>query len=468
MKVDVNNSNFGNQSFIYLIAIIAALGGLLFGYDTGIIAGALIFIQQSFQISTFTKEMIVSSVVFGALFGAIISGHLANKFGRRRMLIIASIGFILGTLVAALAPDIKIMIAGRLIIGLAIGISSYTAPLFISELAPAKNRGALVLFNGIAITAGEVLAFLVDYLLIPTHSWRYMFATGLIPAIALLIGMLFMPSSPRWMALQGLIEKAHITLRHIRGRMNVEEEFNEILHSLSHPKGRWKDVFSRRMMPVLIIGLGLGILQQYVGINTVMYYGPFIFKAGGFHSAAAQILAAFGMGLVNTIMTIVAVFLVDYLGRRPLLLGGMITSMLSLVVVGFLFTIKTQNPIAHWLIIFFMITYVAGYSISLGSLFWLIISEIFPLHVRGLAMGFVTAVQWLANFIVACTFLTILNTVGASITFWMYSVVCLIAFVFSYFLVPETKSTTLEKIEDDLMQGKGFRGRKKADAITNY
>lgn len=438
---------FWEKYFIIIIASIAAIGGLLFGYDTGIIAGALIFIQKSFTMTTWTKELIVSSVVFGALLGAIGSGHWANRFGRRRMLIVAAINFIVGTLLSTFAPNPHSIIIGRLIIGVAIGISSYTAPLFISEMAPTNMRGALVLLNGIAITGGEVLAYVTDYFLIPSASWRDMFATGLLPAVLLLLGMLLVPATPRWMALIGERKKSLSILKNIRGQSNVDSEFNAIIQSLNNKQSQWRDVFSPKIRRVLIIGLALGILQQLSGINTVMYYGPTLFKAAGFQSTTSGVLATLGMGIINTIMTIVTLLIVDRIGRRPLLLIGTLLATLSLASLGLL--LKTHLPVGtmHTLIILCMLLYIAGYCISTGSLFWLIIAEIYPLHVRGLAMSFVTSVQWLTNFIVAATFLSILLRFGPSLTFWIYGLMCLVAFIFCLTFVPETKGLSLEQIE---------------------
>ena len=369
-------------------------------------------------------------------------------------------------MLSALAPNPSTMIAARFVIGLAIGVSSYTAPLYISEMAPRENRGALVLLNGIAITGGEVLAFVIDYALIPTHSWRLMYATGLVPAILLLIGMLVVPATPRWLALKGYVEKARITLRKIRGGLDIEDEFHEICHSLTHPKAGWKQVFAKKTRPVLIIGLGLGILQQFIGINTVMYYGPYIFKAAGFQGAHAQVLATLCMGVMNMLITIVAVFIVDRVGRRPLLLIGTFFAAVSLAVVGLLFMLHATNAFGQWVMIVFMMIYIASYGLSLGALFWLIISEIYPLNIRSRAMSFVTAVQWLANFVITMTFLSLLNSIGPAVTFWIYGVMCLIAFVFSYYLVPETKGVSLEEIEDNLNQNKPYRELGKAHQMN--
>lgn len=446
--------------FLILTAAVAALGGFLFGYDTGIISGALVFIRETYPVSTFTQEIIVSSVVLGALAGALCSGRLADVFGSRHMLIWMALTFIAGTLISALATSVPLLILGRLIIGAAIGITSYISPLFISEMAPASKRGSLVLLNGIMITSGETIAFMVDYALVPTHSWRLMFLTGLIPAILLFFGMLMLPPSPRWLALKGQIDQARGILRRIRRPEHAEAELHDIIQSHAHAEarqaGRGK-LFSRFMLPVLIIGLGLGILQQFVGINTVMYYGPTIFQAAGFKSESGQLLATSGMGLVNTLMSIAAVLLVDIFGRRRLLLGGLIMASVSLAIVGYTFSYHGQSASLAWLTFIFMMIYIAGYSLSLGSLFWLVISEIYPLNIRGKAMSFVTAVQWGANFLVALTFLSILGSIGPVLTFWLYGLMCVISYVFCYYLVPETTGVTLEDIEKNLRLGKRAR-----------
>jgi MFS transporter, SP family, galactose:H+ symporter len=457
--MELSNHKPSNQHtfFLILTTAIAALGGFLFGYDTGIISGALIFIRQTYPINTLAQEIIVSSVVLGALVGALSSGRLADTFGSRQMLIYMAITFIIGTLLSTFAPTVSVLILGRFIIGIAIGITSYVSPLFISEMAPAKKRGALVLLNGIMITSGETIAFLVDYALVPSQSWRLMFATGLIPAMLLFIGMIMLPASPRWMVLKGELTKAREVLSMIRHAHHVDDELNEILKRTKYDRSHWSQLFSKLLQPVLIIGLGLGILQQFIGINTVMYYGPSIFQAAGFQSEGAQLLATFGMGLINTVMSIVGVIIVDKIGRRHLLLGGTAIAAFSLGVVGWLFSYADHSSFFVWLTFVFMMIYIAGYSLSLGSLFWLVIAEIYPLNMRGLAMSFVTAVQWAANFLVALTFLSILGSIGPVYTFWMYGIMCVISFIFCYYLVPETSGISLEQIEHNLRQGKKSR-----------
>ena len=442
-----------NQLLLRLTASIAAIGGFLFGYDTGIISGALMFIEQTYPMTTFMQELVVSSVVLGALIGAVSSGKLADHYGSRQMLIYMAVTFMLGTIISTLATNINTIIIGRFIIGVAIGITSYLSPLFISEMAPADQRGKLVLINGVMITGGETIAFLVDYALVPTASWRLMFATGFVPAAALLIGMLFLPPTPRWMVMKGQHQEAREILASMRHAAEAQDEYHEISNTARLHKSHWRELFSATLRPVLLIGLGLGILQQFVGINTVMYYGPAIFKSAGFTEASTQILATFVMGLINTIMSIVAVLVVDKIGRRRLLSGGMTIAMFSLGLVGLSF----HFSISPALTLTFMMLYIAGYSLSLGSLFWLIISEIYPLNIRGLAMSVVTAVQWAANFLVAVTFLSLLDSIGPATTFLIYSSMCLISIIFSYYLVPETRGISLEQIEINLRDGKHSR-----------
>jgi len=307
------------------------------------------------------------------------------------------------------------------------------------------------------ITSGEAIAFLVDYLLLPTQSWRLMFATGFIPAILLFIGMLMLPASPRWMALKGNFKQAKEILAMIRHSTHIEVEFNEIIDHANFQQSNWRELFSTLLRPVLIIGIGLGILQQFVGINTVMYYGPTIFKTAGFESESTQLLATFVMGLVNTVMSIVAVIIIDKVGRRRLLVSGLTIAGFSLGMIGFMYNSHFEHSTQALSILFFMMLYIAGYSISLGSLFWLIISEIYPLNIRGTAMSFATGVQWAASFIITLTFLSILNGIGPIYTFWTYAGMCIISIIFCYYLVPETRGISLEQIENNLRLGKHSR-----------
>lgn len=439
--------------FIFWISAIGALGGLLFGYDTGVISAALIFIRQEFSPSTLMQEMIVSSVVLGALFGALISGRLADNYGRKFMLAVAALAFIVSTLLTTFSHSVDWLISGRFITGIAIGITSYTAPLFISEMAPAKFRGSLVLINAITITGGESLSFIFGYFLAPFAAWRWMFALGLIPAIALFIGMMYLPETPRWLVSKNRMAAAKNILGKIRPQAVSEQEITAIQQSFSLQAANWQQLFSSRVRPVLVIGLMLGIFQQFFGINTVMYYGPTIFQAIGFHTVSSQLLCTFAMGVINTLFSLICVLIIDKAGRRKLLIIGSAVAGISLVLLGTLI----KNQYSPTLAILCLISYIAGYCISVGSLFWLIIAEIFPLSIRGLGMSLATAVQWGANFIVSMSFLHIIQTLGPSHTFWLYASMCLFCLIFCYFWVPETKGISLETIEKNLAAAKPSR-----------
>jgi sugar porter (SP) family MFS transporter len=440
--------NSRNQNyFLWVVASIAALGGFLFGYDTGIISGALVFIQQSFVLNTLQSEWVVSSVVLGALLGALCSGFLADHLGRRMMLLLSALFFIVGTIVAMMAWQVWALIAGRLIIGLAIGISSYTTPLFISEMAPANKRGALILLSVVMITSGEAISFLVDYGLAATQAWRWMLGSGLIPAVFLLLGLLLLPTSPLWLVLKGQTKKAKETLSRLRGNANIDSEFEEISDTLNAQFFKWRDLLAKPWRKVLLIGIVLGMLQQFVGINTVMYYGPILFNQLGFADTQASIFATFIMGVVNTLMSIVALLCVDKLGRRRLLLYGFAIAGISLLLLSYVLPEAGQSSENRIVLLSLMVLYIAGYSLGIGGLFWVIIAEIYPLQCRGFAMSIVTAIQWAANFIVAATFLSILSYFGAATTFLLYASVCALGFVFCYFFLPETKQRSLEWIQ---------------------
>ncbi|MCD6045523.1 MAG: galP 1 [Gammaproteobacteria bacterium] len=446
-KINKRMNSKNQNYFLWVVASIAALGGFLFGYDTGVISGALIFIQNNFGLDTSQSEWVVSSVVLGALLGALCSGALADHFGRRMMLLLSAFFFILGTVAAVLAWQVWVLITGRLIIGLAIGISSYTTPLFISEVAPANKRGALVLLSVVMITSGEAISFLVDYGLAATQSWRWMLGSGLIPAILLLLGLLLLPTSPRWLVLKGQVKKAKETLSRLRGTVNIDSEFEEIADTLHVQSFKWRELLAKPWRKVLLIGIVLGVLQQFLGINTVMYYGPILFNQLGFADTQASIFATFIMGVVNTLISIVALVCVDKLGRRRLLLYGFAIAGLSLLLLSYIVPDVGHKVESKILLLSLMVLYIAGYSLGIGGLFWVIIAEIYPLQCRGFAMSIVTAIQWAANFIVAATFLSILSYFGAAITFLLYATVCVLGFIFCYFFLPETKERSLEWIQ---------------------
>ena len=439
--------------YLFVTVCISATCGLLFGFDTSIIAGASPFIQSEFSASNFQLEMVVSACVLGALFGALLCGKLSDNLGRKKVLVITGLIFIVGTIVAAIAHSIEYLIIGRFILGFAVGMGSFATPMFIAEIAPASSRGKLVLWNGAFLTGGQVLAFLVDYALTESGSWRWMIFSGIIPALILTLGMLVMPESPKWLLTKGKDQLALNILEKIRGNKSMaEHELSLIKSTPNVNRAKFSELFSKKLRPVLFIGLLLGIFQQFMGINTVMYYGPHIMKQIGFSDSATQMFGTLGLGITNFVFTVVTLMLIDRLGRRKFLLIGSMIAALSLFTMVFLLSGPISGATAY-LALFCLVTYIIGYCISVGSLFWLMISEIFPLHARGTCMSFVVAVQWGANFLVAASFLTILHALGIAATFSMYGTIALIVFVYVYLKVPETKGVSLELIELNLEKG---------------
>ncbi|HXW61720.1 MAG TPA: sugar porter family MFS transporter [Candidatus Acidoferrales bacterium] len=443
--------------FVFAISTISALAGLLFGYDTGVISGAILFVQEDFHLSTFQEETVVAAVLLGALIGAAIGARLADRFGRRNALIQVGCLFVLGALGTALTSGTAWLAAGRVVVGIAIGIASFTAPLYISEISPAQVRGKLVSLNQLMITIGILVSYLADYGLAASRGWRWMFALAAVPACILLAGLLFVPESPRWYVRQLLHERAREVLSKIRQPFEVDPELAEIEASLTLQQGSWRELLSPALRPALAIGIGLAIFQQFTGINTVIYYAPTIFQLAGLESHSAAILATAGVGVVNVLMTVLALELLDRVGRRPLLLYGLIGMILSLALLGIGFLTQTPTPVLAWLSLLCVMAYVACFAISLGPIFWLMIAEIYPLKLRSRAMGLATMANWGSNLLVALTFLSLLHTLGRPWTFWLYAIVGVVAWIFVLRMVPETKGKTLEQIEA------GWRSHREAE-----
>jgi MFS transporter, SP family, galactose:H+ symporter len=443
----LNTARLSGNRFVYIAALFAALGGLLFGYDTGVISGALIFIKREFALTTATEEIVVSGVLLGATIGAIMGGKAADFFGRRRVLLVTAAIFGIGALASAVAPSPPILIISRVVLGLAIGLASTNVPVYLSEVAPPHARGWVVSLFQLAVTVGIVVAYLTDYAFAGVEGWRWMLGLAVAPALVFGAGMLFLPETPRWLIRGGHHEVAHRVLLRIRGAADVNVEIEEIKSSLAQQaeSGHWKDLLHRQVRPALVVGLGLAVFQQITGINTVIYYAPKILQSAGFNSASGAILATVGVGVVNVVMTIIAMFLVDRAGRRPLLLVGIAGMIIALGLLGLSFRYPSGQ--LAWTAVVCLMGYVASFAISLGPIFWLLIAEIYPLKIRGLAEGTAATFNWASNLIVSLTFLTLVENLGASSTFLLYAAASVASWFFAYYFVPETKGRTLEQIE---------------------
>lgn len=440
------------RRFVVITAALAALNGLLFGFDTGVISGALLYIGETFpalEESAFLEGVVVSGALVGAAVGAAIGGRLADRIGRRRLILLAACIFFVGSLGMATARSVEWLIAARVFNGIAIGFASIVGPLYISEISPPDIRGSLVTFNQLAITSGILVSYLVNYALASQGAWRLMLGAGMIPAVVLLVGMYFMPESPRWLVEQEREDEARSTLERIRSEVSIDEEIAEMKRMAEVEDGDLGELLKPWIRPALIVGIGLAAAQQVTGINTVIYYAPTILESTGFGSIAS-ILATVGIGVINVVMTVVAILLLDRVGRRPLLLGGMAGMFLMLVVLGGAFYLPGLGGVLGYVATGSLMLYVAFFAIGLGPVFWLLIAEIYPLNVRGTAMGVATVVNWLANLAVAQLFPQLFDLIGPAFTFWLFALLTAASIAFSHYFVPETNGRSLEEIEGDL------------------
>jgi sugar porter (SP) family MFS transporter len=437
-----------------LIAITAALGGLLFGYDTGVISSALLFVRTVFHLSTAGQSIVAGIVLVGAVLGASVAGTLSDRFGRRLVILVTALAFVIGALVSAGADSVAVLLAGRLLIGIAIGVASMLTPLYLAEIAPAASRGAVTSLNQLCITLGILVSYLIGYAFADaSEGWRWMLGLGAVPGAILALGMLVLPESPRWLAGHNRMPQAEAVLRRLRASpAEVADELATLRTDLKREGGRlvpWSALLAPRLRPALIVGIGLAMFQQVTGINTVIYFAPQIFQAAGLSSASVSILATAGVGAVNVLLTIVSMWLIDRAGRRALLLWSLGGMAATLMILAGGFALGTSGALA-WITVLSVAAYVAFFAVGLGPVFWLLIAEIFPLAVRGRAMSLATISNWGFNLVVTVTFLGLIDLFGRTGTFLLYGVLTLVAVAFTAALVPETKGRSLEEIEDAL------------------
>ena len=437
-----------------LISITAALGGLLFGYDTGVISSALLFVRSVFHLSTAGQSLVAGIVLVGAVVGAIVAGSLSDRFGRRPVILITALGFVIGALLSAAATAVWMLLIGRLLIGIAIGVASMLTPLYLAEISPAASRGAVTSLNQLCITLGILVSYLVGYVFADaSEGWRWMLGLGAIPGAILAAGMLVLPESPRWLAGHNRMPQAEAVLRRLRGPLgDVGTELATLRTDLLREGGRlmpWSALLAPRLRPALIVGVGLAMFQQVTGINTVIYFAPQIFQAAGLSSASVSILATAGVGVVNVALTLVSMRLIDIAGRRALLLWSLGGMAATLLILAGGFALGASGASA-WITVLSVAAYVAFFAIGLGPVFWVLIAEIFPLALRGRAMSLATISNWGFNLLVTITFLGLIQLCGRTGTFLLYAALTLMGLAFTAILVPETKGRSLEEIEDAL------------------
>jgi len=446
---------------ILLIAIVSTITGFVFGFDEGIISGILESITQEFHLSTGETGLMMGLLPFGALVAACVSGRFSDWVGRLHVLYLVAVLFCIGLLGILIAHSFIFLCTMRFILGISIGMSVVVTPLYIAETATAEMRGKLVSYFQLAITLGILCSYAVNLFMVGNFPWRYIFATGLIPSVALFIGALFLPESPRWLYMKGRTKDAHNVMLKLQGskarREKIEHELNTIKESLKvgSKVGMWHTLFSRKCLPSLILGLALFFFQQASGINAIIYYAPIIFHAMHLTSTSVQLLATVGIGTINVLMTFVAIRYVERLGRRPLLILGFIGVAISLGLIAF--ATQFDGVFFQWLSAISIFLFIGSFAFALGPLPYVMASEVFPIKVRGQGMSLSAASSWGFNTLVVSSFPILLHGMGISFIFLLYASACVVGLLFTLRYVPETKGISLEKIEKHVQSGKALR-----------
>jgi sugar porter (SP) family MFS transporter len=436
------------------------MGGLLFGFDTGVISGALPFLKQYWDLGDASIEWITTSVLIGAIVGAIASGKLSDYLGRKKMIIINAVIFAVGAAGSAYADSIELLISMRIAIGFAIGITSFVVPMYIAEVSPSRVRGAMVTLNQLMITIGILVSYITDYWLsndLYLESWRLMFGIGIIPAIVLLVGMFFLPETPRWLMSKNKTEEGKRVLASLEDPDMIGQTIKDIEEEIAlsrTSKINSGEILKPWLRPALIITVGIFFFQQFSGVNTIIYYSPIIFQMAGIVSNTESILPAIIIGGVNVLACFVSVLLLDKVGRRKLYMIGISGMIPSLGLLGLCFHFKEAlGASLPYFAVASIVFYIIFIAISLAPLGWLLISEVFPLKVRGVGMSIGSLAHWGFNAVIAFTFLKLINSIGIASTFWIYALVCIAGAIWGYYYIPETKGKSLEDIEKHWRNG---------------
>jgi MFS transporter, SP family, xylose:H+ symportor len=438
-----------NWRFLMITSLVTAMGGYLFGFDFAVITGGLPFLREQFGLDAYWEGFTTGSLALGCIVGCVIAGRIADWYGRKPGLFAAAALFFFSSLSMAIAPSLSWFITSRFLAGIGVGMASMLSPMFIAEISPAEVRGRLVAINQLTIVLGQVITHFENFQLrnIGPEAWRWMFGLGAIPSFLFLMGVFFLPESPRFLLNKGKESKARKVLARIGDGAYVESTVAEIRSAMDQEvRSHIGSVFTRAVMPVLLIGIGLAVFQQFCGINVVYNYTTNIFRSIG-ASSTEQLLQAVYISLVNLLFTLIAMALVDKWGRRPLMLIGAGGLAVFYIIIGYLL----HNKIGSGLSIFILLAS-GTYAMTLAPLTWVLISEIFPNNIRGTAISVAVIALWAAYFILVFTFPVIEKNFGNAIAFWGYAMICVLGFLFIYFKLPETKGKSLEEIEGEFLR----------------
>jgi major inositol transporter-like SP family MFS transporter len=442
-----------------LITIIATFGGLLFGYDTGVINGALPYMTEDLGLTPVTEGMVTSSLLLGAALGAVTGGRLSDARGRRRNILLLAVLFFVGALGCTLAPTTEVMIVARFVLGLAVGGASVTVPVYLAEVSPAERRGALVTRNELMIVSGQLLAFTSNAIIAQVGGesggvWRWMLVIATLPAVVLWFGMLVMPESPRWLASQSRFGEALEVLRQVRSQARAEAELKEVsalaVKDEQAKLGGWQDMKSTPWLrKLMFVGFGIAIVQQITGVNTIMYYGTQILTDAGF-AADSALTANIANGVISVLATFVGIWLLGRVPRRPMLMTGQAGTTVALLLIGVFSLVLPSGDARAFAVLAMTVTFLAFQQGAISPVTWLMLSEIFPMRMRGFGMGIAAVVLWLTNFVIGLVFPSLVSGIGISNTFFLFVVAGVLSLTFVKLYVPETKGRTLETLEAEL------------------
>jgi sugar porter (SP) family MFS transporter len=443
--------------WLWVVVAVVIFAGALFGYDQGVVSGALAGIKDTFSLSTFMVQVVTSWVTLGALAGSLLGGAVGDWLGRDRSLLFAGGLFAVGSAVQYLAPDVTVLVGGRFTVGLAVGVAAVAAPLYAAELAPANLRGRFISSYQLAITMGIFFAYLVNARLSAGENWRLMLGAAAVPGLALFVMTLVAPESPRWLMMKHRRASAAEVTHKIQPGIDVETRLNEIDTSLRKDQtvARWNEIFAKEWRRPLLVAIGLAVFQQITGINAIIYYANQIFASAGFATEEARAtVTTWAIGGVNVLATLIAIAFIDRMGRRFLLLAGLIGMGTSLAVVGAAFHFigadaapATGPTTAGIVTVVALVVFITSFAFSLGPVTWTVINEVFPARIRGRGVALATAINWGSAYLVSQFFLTLVEAIGSSMTFFLFAFFCVTGWIWVYRAVPETKQQTLEQIQ---------------------